>query len=122
MPSLASKAVIVATFLVYSTTAHAGGIICDAVPYARLGLDAGGGLLVDISGAGIVNICSMTSSDRGISKEACTAWYSALLTHRASRTKVRLYFNTDNPANAGVTSCAALGDWATRSPYFLESY
>lgn len=122
MSALASKAVVFTTLLVFSTTAYAGGAICDAVPYARLGIDAGGGLLVDFSGAGIVNICSMTSSDRGISKEACTAWYSALLTHRASRTKVRFYFNTDNPANAGVTSCAALGDWATRSPYFMESY
>lgn len=122
MSRLAVKTAAFATLMFSSTTAYAGGALCDAVPYARLGIDAGGGLLVDFSGAGIVNICSMTSSDRGISKEACTAWYSALLTHRATRTKVRFYFNNDNPANAGVTSCAGLGDWATRAPYFMESY
>lgn len=122
MASLTSKAVIVAALLGCSTAAYADVSVCDAVPYARLGIDAGGELLVDFSGAGIIKLCSMTSSDRGISKEACTAWYSALLTHRASRTRVRFYFNTANPANAGVTSCAALGDWAVRAPYFMEAY
>jgi hypothetical protein len=108
--------------LTISTPVSAGVVLCDAVPYARLGIDAGGSLLVDFAGSGIVNICNMGTADRGISKEACVSWYSGLLTHRASRTKVRFYFNDANPSNAGLTSCSGLGDWTARAPYFMESY
>lgn len=120
MKNIVANAVITLVFTTIAPAAHAA--VCDAVPYSRLGIDAGGSLFVDFDGAGIINICSITALDRGISKEACAAWYSVLLTNRASRTKVRFYFSTANSVNAGVTSCATLGDWVARAPYFVEAY
>jgi hypothetical protein len=112
----------VALSSVMSGPVYASAIFCDAVPYARLGVDAGGNILVDFTGAGIVNVCNTSVQERGISKEGCVAWYSGLLTHRASKTKVRFYFDNANPQNSGLTSCSQLGDWTTRAPYFMESY
>lgn len=95
-------------------------VICLANPAGRLAVDAGGTVLVDFDGAGIVKICSMSSATAVVAKEACVAWYSTLLTYRTMRTKARFYFEESHQGNAGVTSCAALGDWVSRNPYYME--
>jgi hypothetical protein len=57
----------------------------------------------------------------GVTKEACAAWYGSLLTYKTMRLRARFYFDLTDPANAGVTTCATLGDWRSRHVYFLES-
>lgn len=85
------------------------------------GLDRYGSLNVDFIGAGIVNLCSMSADERGVTKEGCAAWYSALLSFKLARTRVVFYFNAADPGNAGLTTCAGLGDWTARTPYFLQT-
>ena len=77
-------------------------------------------MLVDIEGAGIINICSLSNNDRGVTKEACAGWYSTLLSYRFQRAKARFYFSPENYGNAGLSACNQLGDWAVRTPYYME--
>ena len=62
---------------------------CLADPPRRLSIDAGGNVLLDVDGAGIINICSLSIDDRGVTKEACCGWYSTLLTYRLQKAKAR---------------------------------
>ncbi len=101
-------------------SASAEVFTCLADPSKRLSIDSGGSVLVDIDGAGIINICSLSNGDRGVTKEACAGWYGTLLTYRFQKTKARLYFNQEYYGMAGVTSCPALGDWHARTPYYIE--
>lgn len=110
---------VVGSMLALPAVADAA-FICAADPTKRLAIDSGGGVLVDIDGAGIINICSMSSDRNGVTKEACNGWYSTLLTYRSMRAKARLYFTPEAPGNSGVSSCAGLGDWTVRTPYFME--
>jgi hypothetical protein len=96
--------------------------ICEVNNAGRLGIASGGELQIDFVGAGIVNVCSMTATDRSVSKEACAAWFSALLSFRLAKVRARFYFTNANPANANLTTCAQLGDWTAHTPYFLEAY
>lgn len=103
-----------------SASASAEVFTCLADPSKRLSLDTGGSVLVDVDGAGIINICSLSNSDRGVTKEACAGWYSMLLTYRFQKAKIRFYFNQDAYGMAGITSCPALGNWTARTPYYIE--
>jgi hypothetical protein len=96
--------------------------ICEINSGGRLGIGKEGSLQVDFVSAGIVTICSMTATERGVSKEACAAWFSALLSFRLAKVRARFYFSAVDPGNANVTTCAELGDWSARTPYFLEAY
>jgi hypothetical protein len=63
---------------------------------------------------GVIGTCSLSGTGSGgRTKEACAAWYSALLTYKVSKIRVRLYFNPDNPGNGGVTGYSGLGNWVT---------
>jgi hypothetical protein len=103
-----------------SGAASAEVFTCLADPSKRLSIDSGGSVLVDIDGAGIINICSLSNGDRGVTKEACAGWYSTLLTYRFQKAKARLYFNQGYYGMADVTSCPALGNWNARTPYYIE--
>lgn len=108
------------SFIAMTNSASAEVFTCLADPSKRLSIDSGGSVLVDIDGAGIINICSLSNGDRGVTKEACAGWYSTLLTYRFQKAKARLYFNQEYYGMAGVTSCPALGDWHARTPYYIE--
>ena len=96
--------------------------ICEVNTAGRLAVDGNSTLHVDMIGAGIINICSMNGTDAGgTTKEACAAWYGALLTYKVGRMRAQFYFSSSNPVNTGVTSCGDLGDWRARTPYFMES-
>lgn len=110
----------VAALMSMATAAQAQ--ICEINFGGRLGISKDGTLQVDFVSAGIVAICSMTATDRGVSKEACAAWFSALLSFRLAKVRARFYFSAADPGNANVTTCAGLGDWSVRTPYFLEAY
>jgi hypothetical protein len=110
------------SFLFATTPAAAQGMICDVNTLAPIGVSGAGALLVTFKGAGVINLCSMAAVDRGITKEGCAAWYSALMAAKAARWNARFYFELTDPANAGVTSCETLGNWATRSSYFFETF
>lgn len=105
--------------VVFSSSAQSQ--ICEINLAGRLGISKEGNLYVDMKGAGIVAICSMSGTDRGISKEACTGWYSALLSLKMAHARAQFYFNGSEPANSGVVQCSQLGDWTVRTPYFLET-
>lgn len=109
----------VMTAIIFSSSAQAQ--ICEINLGGRLGISKEGYLYVDMKGAGIVAMCSMSGADRGISKEACTGWYSALLSLKMARARAQFYFNGSEPANSGVVQCSQLGDWTVRTPYFLET-
>lgn len=113
---------IAAIAALVSMAAPAQAQICQINFGGRMGISMGGQLQVDFADAGIVNICSMTATERGVSKEACTAWFSALLSFRLAKVRARFYFRAADPGNADVTTCAGLGDWSVRTPYFLEAY
>jgi hypothetical protein len=113
---------IAATAALVSMTAPAQAQICEINFGGRLGIGKDGSLQVDFVSAGIVTICSMTATERGVSKEACAAWFSALLSFRLAKVRARFYFSAADPGNANVTTCAQLGDWSVRTPYFLEAY
>lgn len=104
-----------------STVVPAQAQICEINFGGRLGIGKEGALYVDFIGAGIVSICSMTTTERGVSKEACAAWYSTLLSLKLAKARARFYFNTTDPGNASITTCASLGEWVGRTPYFLET-
>lgn len=90
--------------------------ICEVNTAGRLGVDSASVLFVDFVGAGIISICSMNGTDAGgTTKEACAAWYGALLTYKATRVRAQFYFSNSNPVNADLTSCGNLGDWRARA-------
>jgi hypothetical protein len=113
----------VATGLLAMTAVPAqAGLICEVNTAGPIGVGGDSILYVQIIGAGILGICSMNgTSAGGTTKEACAAWYGAMLSYRAMRARAHFYFDTANPVNAGVNSCAELGDWRARTPYFMET-
>lgn len=116
------RGMIAAVAALMSMAAPARAQICEINFGGRMGIAREGALEVDFVGAGIVNICSMTATERGVSKEACTAWFSALLSFRLAKVRARFYFSAADPGNANITTCAELGNWSVRTPYFLEAY
>lgn len=91
--------------------------LCQAIPADFLGIDAGGTVLTSIEGTGRIKICNLERDHAGIGAQTCAGWYSTLLT---ARSKVSVYFDETNPLNVGSTSCATLGEWVVRVPYYLE--
>src|SRR5688500_7186621 len=110
------KRILVAIgILLFPVPAMATNYTC-AGQVQYLGVGGHGALYIN-TGNGVWAICNLTSSGY-ISKEACAGWYSGCLTARASARMVTLYF--DPTANSGKTTCAALGDWSTPVPYFVQ--
>lgn len=110
------RAVIAIGMLLFPVPAMAVGYTCTGtVNY--LGASNGGTLYLD-NGNGIWAICNLTTNYGSTTKESCAAWYSGFLTARASVRTVTLYFNSEE--NAGITTCAALGTWTVRAPYFVQ--
>lgn len=95
--------------------------ICEINLNGRLGLGRAGELYIDMKDAGIINICSIAVADRSTSPQACSGWYSALLTLKMARARAQFYFRSADPGNADLTACDKLGDWKERTPYFLET-
>lgn len=110
----------VLSIMIMTDSASAQMFSCLADPSKRLSIGADGAVLVGVEGAGIIEICSLSNGDRSATKEACSGWYSTLLTYRFQRAKARLYFNQEYYGMAGVRSCGALGDWRARTPYYIE--
>jgi hypothetical protein len=116
-----SRVSIIAIASVFITSpAYATNIGCPGVAAPYVGIDGGGVVATTIENAGVVNICSVSTTIGGVAPATCQAWYSTILTHRTLGKKLTYYFDTNNPTNAGVTSCASLGAWTTRVPYFVE--
>ena len=113
--SLMSVALIFA-----STPSYAANIGCPGVTLPYVGIDANGVVATTIENAGIVNICSVATTMGGVAPATCQSWYSTILTHRTISKKITYYFDTNNPTNIGITTCASLGNFQTRVPYFIE--
>jgi hypothetical protein len=111
------KRVLIATsLLLFPVPATAAAFTCvGTVNY--LGISNAGYVILD-NGNGVWTICNLTNTYGSTTKEACAAWYSGLLTARASQRTVTLYFSTED--NSGITTCPALGTWTSRFPYFVQ--
>jgi hypothetical protein len=103
-----------------TTPVYAANIACPGVVAPYLGIDSNGQVLTTIENAGTVGICSVSVTIGSITPATCQSWYSSILTQRTLGKKLTYYFDTANPTNAGVTTCASLGNWVTRVPYFVE--
>ena len=82
-----------------------------------LGLSNDGTVEVD-NGNGIWAVCSLSGTYGSTTTEACAAWYSGMLTARAGARTITIYFAPSD--NAGIATCAGLGNWAGRYPYFVQ--
>jgi hypothetical protein len=103
-----------------ATSADAANIACPGVTTPYVGIDGNGQVMTTIENTGVIGICSVSITIGGITPATCQTWYSTILTHRTMGKKLTYYFDTTNPINAGVTTCASLGSWVTRIPYFVE--
>lgn len=91
--------------------------ICIAKPQDGLGLTNAGAVVVAVDGVGVLNICSVSGDMGGVTKESCTAWYSAFLTWRETGKSAYLYFTPPNVG--GATSCSQFSSWDVRVPYYM---
>lgn len=101
---------------------NASAFVCTADPKAYLAVGGDGLLYTAIdTGAGnaIVAICSVSSNDGSATPQACTAWYSMLLTLRSTGGKALPHFNTTELSNAGLTGCPSISSWHHHVPYFM---
>ena len=94
-------------------SAGAANFVCTASPVIYLAAGGDGTIYTAVDGK-VVGICNLGSQVGGVSSQACTGWYSALLTQRSLGKTVTLQF--DNP---GLSGCAAIGAWTVTVPYFL---
>jgi hypothetical protein len=100
--------------------ANATNIGCPGVVAPYVGIDGSGVVLTTIENAGTISICSVSTTMGGVTPSTCQAWYSTILTHRTLGKRLTYYFDTNNPTNTSVTTCASLGNWTTHVPYFVE--
>jgi len=112
--SVKSALVSLATFGVLIAS-PAEAFTCRANPSAYLATDAGGGVLVSVQDAGITTICSLSSTVRGASPQACAAWYSAFLTFRTTGKTALLHYDGSD----GGTACTSYHNWEAHIPYFV---
>jgi hypothetical protein len=96
--------------------------ICPAYPKEYLAV-GGDGLVYTAVNNGSSNvitaICSVTANDDGVSPQACTAWYSLLLTLRNTGGHALPHFNESASSNASIKGCSGLNSWEHHVPYFL---
>lgn len=106
-----------------ASPAAAQGFSCSVNPAGYLGVSSDGIVAVTVNGDRVAQICSVTQTIGGVSADACTAWYSALLTSRTTGKSGMIYFDSANSANGGNTACTQFGltDWEIRIPYHIGS-
>lgn len=105
-----------------SQPAQAANFACQADPKAYLAVGGDGLLYTAVnngSGLVITAICGMSGNDGSTSPQACTAWYSMLLTLRNTGGKALPHFNPGEPTNATSTGCASFSDWQHHVAYFV---
>lgn len=107
--------------IVAQAPASAAGFVCELNPKLYLAVDSGGNVLTAIvkkSDSAITVICNL-KTDGAVAAQACSAWYSTLLTMRMSSGKALPHFNSSDASNAGHTSCETFNSWETHFPYFM---
>lgn len=109
-------ALICAAFISATPSPALASFACQG-PVARLG--GGNALTVDI-GYGMWTICSLEQTLGGITPQACESWYALFTSAKLGGKSMMLYFDPANPNNGGISTCAALGEWTQRVPFFLE--
>ncbi len=96
--------------------------VCPAYPKEYLAV-GGDGLVYTAVNNGSLNvitaICSVTANDDGVSPQACTAWYSLLLTLRNTGGHALPHFNESASSNASIKGCSDLKSWEHHVSYFL---
>lgn len=118
---LVARCAIAAAAWCFAMPAQAA-FICPAYPKEYLAV-GGDGLVYTAVNNGTSNvvtaICSVTANDDGVSPQACTAWYSLLLTLRNTGGHALPHFNEVALTNSSVKGCAGLNSWEHHVPYFL---
>lgn len=113
-------ATMVAT-VAWASSAQAATFSCTAQDPAWSGYAVHGGVSVKIEGAtGPISVCSTSVATDGLSTASCRDIFSTIVTAQASGRRLVFYFDSDYPSNSGISSCAQLGAWVTRVPYFVE--
>ncbi|HEX8415733.1 MAG TPA: hypothetical protein VF637_17910 [Sphingomicrobium sp.] len=115
------KALLAFSSLLATGPAAAQQYACSVNPTGYLGIGADGTVAVTVNGDRVAQICNVSQAIGGVSPEACTAWYSSLLTWRTIGKTGVIFFDSTNPANAGNTACTQFSptEWIIRIPYHI---
>lgn len=108
--------------LALNLTMPANAFICPAYPKEYLAIGGDGRVFTAVNNGSsnvITAICSVTANDDGVSPQACTAWYSLLLTLRNTGGHALPHFNEFASSNASIKDCSGLKSWEHHAPYFL---
>ncbi len=106
----------------FFSEAASASFVCKANPRAYLAIGGDGLIYTAIDNGreeAIVAICSVSATDGSTTAQACTAWYSLLLTLRSTGGKALPHFNPAEPSNVGATSCSSFGSWQHHVPYYM---
>jgi hypothetical protein len=102
------------SFFLLSEPVAAANFVCVARPADYLSIGGNGTVYTQVDGIGISGICNVNTTTGVVTAQSCIAWYSALLTQRASGRTISLQY--DDPAAAGCSSYSA---WDVKPPYFF---
>lgn len=106
---------IIATLCVASIPAVNAGVLCEG-KVQSIAFGAGSGTLTANTGYGVHYLCNFNEVQFGVHPETCKAWYSMLLTAKASGKTIKQYYERTD------TNCSTLGNWAAPNPhpYYIE--
>lgn len=113
MIRVSARMAVLAAMGLTATSSEAANFVCIASPVVYLGSSGDGTVFTAIDGK-VVGICNLTTATGPVAPQACTAWFSALLTQRTLGKTVTLHFD-----NANLSGCAAIGTWTIAVPYFF---
>lgn len=111
--------VTISAVLLVAIPSAASAFTCTGAA-SHLAIHRTGDVYVNI-GSGVWKICNLTQTIGAVPKESCESWYATLLSARLADRAVTLHFDATEPGNNGVTTCAELGSWVHRSPYYVEA-
>lgn len=104
-----------------SMPAHAD-FYCPAYPKEYLAIGGDGRVYTAVNNGKsnvITAICSVTANDDGVSPQACTAWYSLLLTLRNTGGYAVPHFSEGASSNSSIKGCSDMKSWEHHAAYFL---
>lgn len=120
---LVTRCAIAAVASGLSMPAHAD-FSCSAYPKEYLAISGDGRVFTAVNNGKsnvITAICSVTANDDGVSPQACTAWYSLLLTLRNTGGYALPYFSEGASSNSSIKGCSDMKSWEHHAAYFLSA-